>query len=513
MKTSRLSLLASFSMVANVFASEQPNILFITADDMNWDSLGCYGSQVDEISPHIDSLAERGMRFQHAFINSPACTPSRNVMQTGRYPHSSGVRGFYSVAFPEKTLPEALRGAGYFTGIAQKVPDSTPTNDYDRYWNYHRGFPPERDRTPSTYAEAFEAILERANSAGKPFYAVINVTDPHLPFFGGPKTKEGNWDRTPPTRIYGPEEVPIPGFLPQDGAFAQEVADYYSSVRGGDDCVGAVLDVLANHGIEGETIVIFLSDHGMSFPFAKSNLYPEGVRVPWIVAWPGVSKGGQLDTEHMISAIDFMPTVLDMAGVQLPDGLEGRTTVPLIRGEAQEGRNRIFVEMNENPNADVRPARGIFSKDFVYIFSPWSDGERVSLFESRWYRSYATFAQLAKGDSEVAKRFDFLRYRTVEELYNYTSDPYALNNLIDNPHYAGVLEDLRNELEAQMAQTGDYVLPAFKSRGDSKALHRFMAEEDAKALERSKSVEWKRWRNRSGETGGRTRYFDPVNGN
>lgn len=503
-----------FSFTASAFAglpgSQQPNILFITADDLNWDSVGVYGSPVENITPHIDSLATDGMRFQHAFVNSSACTPSRNVMQTGQYPHNSGVRGFYSVVFPEPTLPEVLRDAGYFTGIAQKVPDSTPTNDFGRYWNYYRKFPTERDRTPAAYGAAFEQIMSGADRANRPFYAVINITDPHLPFYGGPTTQEGNWDQTPPSRIYGPEEVPIPGFLPQEAAFGQEVADYYNSVRRADDCVGAVLDALEARGLREETIIIFLSDHGMSFPFAKSNLYPDGVRTPWIVVWPGISEAGHVDNEHMISTIDLMPTVLEMAGIPAPDSLPGRTLVPLIHGESQSGRDRVFVELNENPNADVRPSRGIYTKDFVYIFSPWSDGERVALFESRWYRSYATFAALAKRNPEIRARFDFLMHRKVEELYKYTSDPHALNDLIDNPQYAGVLDDLRGELADWMERTDDYVLPAFASLEDPAALERFMAKEDAMALERSLDTEWKRWRNRSGTTGGDRDYYDPA---
>jgi N-sulfoglucosamine sulfohydrolase len=504
---------ASIGLTAAAAMADQPNILFITADDMNWDSVGCYGSPVEDISPHIDALAENGMRFQHAFVNSPVCTPSRNVMQTGFYPHASGVRGFYSVVFPHQTVPEALREAGYYTGIVQKLPDSSPTNDYNRYWDYHLGLPRPKSRTPAEYATGFQEILDGAAAAEKPFYAVINIVDPHLPFFNGPKTKEGDWDRTPPSRVYEPHEVPIPGFLPQDDAFAQEVADYYSTVRRADDCVGRVMDRLRESGLEEETIIIFLSDHGMSFPFAKSNLYPEGVRTPWIVVWPGVAEQGYLDTEHMISTIDFLPTVLDMAGLAVPEGLEGRTIVPLVKGGQQDGRDRVFVQFNENPNADVRPTRGIYTRDFCYIFTPWSNGERQALFESRWYRSYSTLYNLAKADPEVAERHQFLMHRTVEELYRYSTDPFALNNLVDNPHFQGVLDDLREELTDWMERTGDYAIAAFRTREDADALEAFMSVEDKKALERSKVTEWKRWRNRSGPAGGNRIYHDPAKDN
>lgn len=490
-------------------AHGKPNILFLTMDDMNWDSVGCYGSTVEDISPNIDVLAARGMRFQHAFIQSPICTPSRNVLQTGRYPHESGVQGFFSVKFPHMTVPELLRDQGYYTGIVQKLPDSTPTNDYDRYWDFHKSLPKEVYRNPPAYAAAFQEILNGAKAESKPFYAVVNIVDPHLPFYRGPKTYEGVWDQTPPSREYGPDEVPIPGFLPQSREFAQEVADYYCTVKRGDDAVGTVMQKLHASGLQQNTIIVFLSDHGMSMPFAKSHLYPAGVRTPWIVVWPGVAEPGYIDTEHMISAIDFMPTIMEMVGLPEPEGLEGRSIVPLVRGGTQANRHYVFVELNENPNADVRPMRAVYSKDFCYIFSPWSNGERVATMEARWYRSWGTMGKLAEQDEVTRERFDFLKHRTLEEMYAYTTDPYALNNLIDNPSYEKVADVLRSILEDRMTRTQDYCLTAFHARKTPEALDTFMRIESDKAMERAKDTEWKRWRNKAGPAEGHTRYYDP----
>jgi len=516
-----LTLVAALTAVLPAGADSEPqadspagmgrmNILFLTMDDMNWDSVHCYGSTVEDISPHIDSLAERGMRFQHAFVTSPVCTPSRNAFQTGCYPHVSGVHGFYSVVFPRKTVAEHLKEAGYYTAIVQKVPDSTPSNNWPKYWDYQRQLPKPVYRTPSAYAEAFAEMADGAARAGKPLYANVNVIDPHLPFYRGPKTLKGEWDHTPPSRAYAADEVPIPAFLPQDRAFAQEVADYYSTVKRGDDCVGAVLGVLRDRGMVDNTIIIFISDHGMSMPFAKANLTPAGVFTPWIVVWPGVVEQGSRDTKHMVSAIDYLPTVLEMAGIPIPEGLEGRTMVPLLKGGTQTGRNRVFVEYNENPNADIRPMRGIYTEDYVYIFNPWSDGKREALMECRWYRSYGTFAGLAKDNEAVRQRFQFLKHRTVEEMYAYKTDPDAMHNLIGDPKYAEIIDALRTELADRMTRTGDYVLAAFKARKDPRTLEAFMAAEDKKALERSKGTEWKRWRNRSGPTGGHSTLYQPT---
>lgn len=485
-------LLATYSS-----AQEKLNVLLLTADDMNFDSVGVYGCSVEDTTPNIDSLGKLGMRFEYAYIQTPSCNPSRNVLHTGHYPHNSGVVGFFSSDFPQDTLPEALRKNGYFTGIVQKVIDSTPTNDTSRYWDYAKSFPKESGRTPGMYREAFKDILEAASASGKPFYANVNVQDPHLPFYRGEKTKKG-FDDTRPSKIFEPADVPIPPFLPQNDAFAEEIADYYNTVRRGDDGVGQVLDLLDQYGLRENTVIIYLSDHGMSVPFAKSNLYPQGVRTPWIVVWPGVLEGNMVDDEHMISAIDLMPTVLDITDTPAPGPLAGQSIVPLMKGNIVEGRDRVFVEHNEGPTAAPRPMRAIHTKEFVYIFNAWATGDYHAVFESRWYRSYATFSQLAEGDETINARFKFLNYRTVEELYDLRVDPYAMNNVIDDSEYQDVLVVLQSELEGWMRETQDYVLLGFQVRENIDQLRNYMKMVDNISRDRAPHIEWKRALNRDG---------------
>lgn len=483
---------------ANAVADNKPNILFLTVDDMNFDSIGVFGSEVEDITPNIDALADAGMRFEYSYVQAPSCTPSRNVFQTGHFPHNSGVIGFFSVAFPQDTLPEALRKRGYFTGILQKVDDSVPTNDKNRYWDFALDLPLDSGRTPSKYREGFSALLAQAAESGKPFYASINITDPHLPFFRGALTQEG-FDRTPPSRIYGPTDVPIPPFLPQKNHFGQEIADYYNTVRRADDCVGEVMDVLESLGLREDTVVFFVSDHGMSVPFSKSNLYPQSVLAAWIVSWPGFIESGRVDSTHMISAIDFMPTVLDMTDTPAPGPLAGRSILPILKGKQLSGFDEVFVEHTEGPTAEPRPMRAIHTKEFAYIFNAWATGDYQSVMESRWYRSYATFEQLAKQDPDIQERFDFLNFRTVEELYDLRTDPYAVNNLIDDPNYRAVADELSAKLEQWMIETNDFALPGFLYRNDREKLRAFMKTINAISLSRTPHIEWKRPGNRDGK--------------
>ena len=153
--------------------------------------------------------------------------------------------------------------------------------------------------------------------------------------------------------------------------------------------------------------------------------------------------------------------------------------------------------------------RAVYTRDYVYIFNPWATGEHEVIAEWLWYRSYAAMRNLARRDPAVAERFRFANERTVEELYNYSVDPNALNNLVDNPSYQSIAEGLRGELLEWMRETDDYVLPAFENRNDTQILRAFMAHEDRLALERAQVIEWKRWRNRAQETGNNTGYYDP----
>lgn len=505
------ALLSLFFMLQPVvIAGEKLNILFLTVDDMNFNSIGIYGCPVDDITPNIDLLASEGLRFEWAYVQAPSCTPSRNVFHTGHYPHNSGVEGFFSVDFPQATLPEVLQMNGYFTGIIQKIIDSSPTNDIHKYWDYAKQFDIASARNPSSYYQAFDELLSKAAARGQPFYASVNIQDPHLPFFRGPETKSG-FDRTPPSRIYRPEEVPIPLCIPQHEDFRQEVADYYSTVRRADDSVGKIINLLEKRGYRENTIIIFISDHGMSFPFIKSNLYHQGVRTPLIVTWPNEIEKGVIDSVHMVSAIDFFPTVLEITGIEAPGTLAGRSILPLLNGGNQQDRDVVFVEHNEGPTAEPRPMRAVHSKDYVYIFNPWGVGGYQAIMECRWYRSYATFSRLAQHDSQIRERFQFLNYRTVEELYDTRNDSYALNNLIDDPNYAKVANDLRTRLKIWMEETNDYALEGYQVRNDSTQLRAFMEKRVAISSGRTKKLEWKRNINFEGRPKGKLDGLAPAN--
>ena len=150
-----------------------------------------------------------------------------------------------------------------------------------------------------------------------------------------------------PSRPFWPSEVPIPGFLPDIPEVRQEIAEYYSSVRRCDDVVGAILDALEASGQAESTLVVFLSDHGMALPFAKTNCYRHSTRTPLIVRWPERVKANTVDQDHFVSSIDFLPTLLEACEVSAPDGMDGQSFLALLHGEPLEGRDRVFTQFHQ----------------------------------------------------------------------------------------------------------------------------------------------------------------------
>jgi len=457
-----------------------PNLLLLTVDDMSCDSVGAFGCQLADTTPRIDRLATQGLLFKNAHVQVGNCYPSRNVLLSGRYPHSSGVEGFFQVRnidFP--VMADLLKAGGYFVAIRGKVSHSTPFQPYA--WDADLTLLDGKTlhkKNPQSYYDSTRRGIEASRKVGKPFCINVNVSDPHKPFY------KGESDPNPPTRTFRSEEVPIPGFLFDHPDVRRELALYYSTVRRADDCVGKVLDALDDSGEADGTVVIFLSDHGMPFPFAKTQLYHHSTHTPWIVRWPGTIPPASVDDRHMISAVDALPTLLDVAGLEHPPGLQGRSFVPLLQGKTQQGRDVVFKEYNEAANRSRHPMRAAQTLKYLYIFNPWSNGTRetrTATFKTATYRALVT---LAEKNPKLAAREKLFRLRVPEELYDIESDPDALKNLIGDPEHRGALDSLRKRLEDWMVRTGDPALEAFRGRAQRAVVEAYMERQERESRRR-----------------------------
>ncbi|AJR05254.1 sulfatase [Photobacterium gaetbulicola] len=462
-----------------------PNILLITADDMDYGSLGVTGSTVPEISPNLDRLASQGIRFNNAFVTVSVCEPSRGVIATGRYIQSSGIVGFYPTTQEIPTLAEELKDNGYTVGILGKVNHSTPKYVDDYVWDYSKDKAEiGSGRGPKLYRKHLSAFIDSAKANNKPFFMMANSHDPHRPYFVDSPNYERNGKQRP-SRIYQPDEIQVPSFLPDLPEARVELAQYFSSVKRLDDTVGEMMSVLDEKGVSDNTIVLFLSDNGIASPFAKSNVYRNSNHTPFFVRWPD-KIDASVDDEHFISMVDLMPTLLDAAGIEIPDSLDGRSFLPLLQGDSQADRDYVFTQYHENAGGRVFPMAAVQNSDWLYIFNPWAVGGRVYKTSANNSDTFKAMKKLASDNPEIKERVDFFLNRTVTELYDLRTDPDATNNLAGKSEFKEQQMKIAEMMRQHMEQYHDPLLELFQKREDNDFLVSRTAELQAETRQRKK---------------------------
>ena len=442
-------------------AAERPNILLFTADDLHAESLGAYGGRPDNLTPHLDAFAAESLLFSRAHVNVAICAPCRAVIATGRYSHRSGAMGFMPAREDVPDIVTTLKAAGYHTGILGKVGHSTPKKSMK--WDYYFD---QNDlgngRNPEIYYQRSQVFLKECQAANKPFYFMVNSHDPHRPYCNPAKLTTG---AAMPSRVYTPEDVTVPGFLPDLPGVRAELATYLNSTRRLDDTFGKVMQALKESGEADNTLVLFITDNGIAVPFAKCNTWFHSSRSPLLVRWPGVVKSGTRDDTHFVSVVDFFPTFLEATGVKGPSGLDGRSFLQLLSGQSQEGRDHVFTQIDSKAGNAAVPMRCVQNANYGYIYNPFSDGKY-------WYRNnnegltMAAMIKAAQTDPAIKARVDLFRYRVSEEFYDLKSDPNCLHNLLNDASYVEPIKTLQNMLVAQMKRTNDPMLAAFQNRYD-----------------------------------------------
>jgi N-sulfoglucosamine sulfohydrolase len=452
--------------LAGILDAKPLNILFFTSDDMNYDSPAVCGGPIKDLTPNVDKLAAEGLRFEHAYSTIAVCQPVRQTMQCGLYPHRSGSMGFFPIKPEVRTLNQQLHDAGYLISMFGKGRHHQPSEQFcvdvaDDSISRH----------PSKLAEATRKFLRMAREQNKPFFHNVNCYDPHRPFIGikGPDDlAEGE----PPSRWIKPEEITeVPGFLENLPDIRRELAGYYTNVRRLDDAVGAVLAVLKEEGFADDTLVMFYGgDHGMSFPFGKSNSYENSSRGSLIIRWPGVTKPGIVDRDHLVSTIDFTPTLLEAAGLPAIPGIDGRSFMPAVKGEKMAGWDRVFTFYNAAFGNNWLPMRCIRTKDRSYIWNAWSDGKKKYRTENMAGLSWKAMVAAAADNAEIKARTEFYQYRVPEEFYDMTNDRCERDNLIADPARQAEIDSMRKELLALMKRTGDPFSEALANRDDKELI-------------------------------------------
>ncbi|PCJ90953.1 MAG: sulfatase [Flavobacteriaceae bacterium] len=453
--------------------NERPlNILLFTADDLDKFSLGCYGSEVVNISPNIDKLASEGLRFNHAYVNNSICAPSRGIITTGLYGHNSGIKGFMKM--PENKehplLMEVLREHGYQVGVMSKVDHSTPKTTFT--WDFMRKRSELGDgRNPERYYENAKIFFEESKKEGKPFYFMVNSDDPHRPFFNPEKGLQKGMAK--PSRTYTPDEVVVPGFLPDIPGVRRELSYYYNSVKRLDDTFGKVMQALDESGQKENTLVIFISDNGVALPFAKCDNFYASNRTPWIIRWPEMVKKGTVNDTHLISLIDFFPTILEAIGIDTRVSLDGISHLPLYKNENHKKDAFVYTQIDNKADgkeaprrSTASPMRGVQNRDFVYIFNAWSYTDAVYHNNNEGLTMQAML-KASKTNKKISARVNLFRKRPHEEFYNLRKDPNCLKNIIDDVRYAEELQIMKEELKKWMVEKRDPLYSVYRNRDNS----------------------------------------------
>ena len=419
-------------------AAKQPNILWIMVEDMS-PHLSCYGETTIK-TPNLDRLASQGAMFTNCFVTSPVCSPSRSAMITGMYQTTIGAhnhrssRGQFPINLPSqiKLLPEYFRQAGYYVCNGNSA--CSNVNDF--------GIKQYRGKTDYNFVydkSLYDGFDWSGRKKGQPFFAQIQL-------LGGKRRH-----RVTVPHPVDPAKVKLPPYYPDHPILRQDWAEYLNSVINTDYEVKHILNRLDKEGIADNTIVIFLTDHGISHARDKQFLYEGGIHVPLIIRWPGRIKPGTV-RDDLISHIDISSSSLYMAGIPVPDYMEGR----VLFGPNRRPREYVIAGRDRCDETNER-IRGVRTKRYKYIrnFFPYRSHFQYNMYKSQKLVMKTLRELLYDGKLNEVQARIFNPTRPAEELYDLENDKWELNNLAKSPRHQDTLVKLRNILEQWIQQTDD----------------------------------------------------------
>jgi N-sulfoglucosamine sulfohydrolase len=448
-----------------------PNLLLIVSDDQSVDDVGCYGG-ASIATPNVDRIAKEGVRFTRAFTPTAICQPSRAALHTGLYGTSSGAEGFTPIRPDVATLPGLLKDAGYRTALLGKTHlDPIERFRFDLLQPSHAL---SSGRDVDAFVRWAKSFMKECLAARQPFFLAVNFDDPHFPWPLTPAEAQAELPRwlrrasgiDPRHRALGdvagntdPAKARLPGLLPDLPEVRAELARYADAILRLDRGVGLLLDLLDELGAAASTVVIFLSDNGMDFPFHKTTLWEGGIRLPLLVRWPGVTKPGSA-CEGMVSFVDLMPTLLEIAGAPPPGSgpkLQGRSFRAGLTGGEVALRDTVFLTHSRHRQDVPMPSRGIRTLRFKYLRNLWPPGVDFLTIGMR-HDSWEACERAAKNDPTLAERVERFLRRPPAELYDLVSDPLERRNLAGSREHAEIERDMHERLRAQMAAIADPLL-------------------------------------------------------
>ena len=416
--------------------ASKPNIVIFLTDDQGQLDSSPYGSNLR--TPNMQRLADNGLTFTRAFVASPSCAPSRAALLTGLMPARNGAEPNHSKPRADiKKWPAYFKELGYEVVAFGKVSHYKHTADYgfDYFANdtFHdlKGIP------------AAVEFLKKRSGNNKPLCIFAGSNWPHVPW---PEKTEG----------YDAASLALPAGSIDTPATRQWRARYAAAVTKADDELGAVYDT-ARTTLGTNTVFVFTSDHGTQWPFGKWNLYDAGIRVPLIVSWPGVVKAKK-QTDAMVSWVDLLPTLVEVAGGKAPTDLDGKSFAAVLRGKNSH-REHIFATHSGDGRWNIYPSRSVRTEHWKYILNlhpEYAFTTHIDLQGDMTRRSFlASWEAAAKTNAQSAAILKRYHERPAEELYDLKADPGEQRNLAAEPGHAPRVKEMRAKLESWMGEQGD----------------------------------------------------------
>lgn len=403
---------------------------------------GFYGDPIAR-TPHIDRLAAEGTRYDNAFTSAPSCCPSRSGFMTGVWQIALGAHHQRPVNKPRlpshiHVITHYFKQAGYFTANLRNVANrpyakvGTGKDDF--------GFKPHPE-------DAWDSSRWEDLKRHQPFYAQLSIFNTH---------RAWDWYRCAAIKRFqvDPNTVRVPPFYPDVPIVRQDFADYYASIHALDESVGLILERLAKDGLAKNTIVMFIGDHGRPMLRGKQFLYEQGLRIPMILRWPGRIAAGSV-VDELISALDFGPTFLAMAGITPPSHMQGR----VFWGPQRDAPRDYVFAARDRVDEAVDRIRCVRDHRYKYIrnLMPDMPYAQPQIYREEHYPTRRPLLEMfGLGQlNDVQARF-FQPTKPKEELYDLSRDPWEIHTLVDDPNYASELARLRAVLDQRLDKSRDY---------------------------------------------------------
>lgn len=444
-QTLTISLIILFFIGQLNAQKKKTNFIIFIADDVSWNDFACYGNK-DVQTPNIDELAANGIKFTNVYLTASSCSPSRNSIMTGRYPHNTGAAELHTEPPLEMlSLPEVLKNNNYYTVQAGKFHmGKYAKRGFDISYNDKdvdngRGKKINGNGGENKWVQS---IKERPKS--KPFFMWFASYDAHR-----------GWEPNEFSGTHKPTEITPPFYLANGNDTKVDLAKYYDEIKRFDYYIGKVINELIAQNELDNTMIIIMADNGRPFPHSKTRVNDRGMKTPFIIHWPGNIKKEAISTS-LISVIDIAPTIMKIAKIETPEQFQGVSFEKILQNPDLDFRNYVFAEHNwHDYEAHERMVR---SKGYMYILNSRPEFPQLGPADAINSPSYKELARIKENGSLSAIQADiFISPRPNEELYDCNNDALQLNNIGSDPEHKETLDDLRKILQEWMIETGDNI--------------------------------------------------------